>query len=67
VGRRGLELRYMWQRRCPSEHEGGVQSRVTHDSVEALSSRKAGSEAIEYVTVLKASLAGGQDSKLYGK
>jgi hypothetical protein len=46
VGRWGMELRYMWQRRCPSEQEGEVQSRVTHDSVEALSSRKVGSEAI---------------------
>jgi hypothetical protein len=49
--RQGLKPQDTWQRRSPPEQGGRVQSRGTRDSVEALPSREAGSEAAGHMAV----------------
>jgi hypothetical protein len=49
--RQGLKPQDTWQRRSPPKQGGRVQSRGTRDSVEALPSREAGSEAAGHMAV----------------
>jgi hypothetical protein len=66
AGRQGLEPCDTWQHRSPPKQGGGIRSRVTCGSTEALSSREAGSRAMGHVAVLEPASAGRQGPESYG-